>query len=270
MQRSFLKWAGGKYNALPELLKCLPKEGGLLVEPFMGSCTVALNTNYDRFVLNDYNSDLVFLCQWVAKRPKEVASLLEDLFSKKNNTKEAFYRLRDRYNYSIDKKERALLFLYINRHCFNGLMRYNKLGYINTSFGAYVNPKIPYEELLYFSKKLKNAVFTCGNFENVRFRVDPLCLTSIYSDPPYLPKEKNASVVSYTKLGFKKEQHISLNRASRKWKQRASGVWLSNHDVPVVAECYKDGVSASQFLVRRSISSKGSDRAPAKEIILSY
>ncbi|EEZ6655764.1 DNA adenine methylase, partial [Escherichia coli] len=58
MIRPFLKWAGGKTRALPELLPHLPK-GYCLMEPFVGGGSVFLNTSYDKYVLADINSDLI-------------------------------------------------------------------------------------------------------------------------------------------------------------------------------------------------------------------
>ncbi|HFP9586510.1 TPA: DNA adenine methylase, partial [Escherichia coli] len=52
MIRPFLKWAGGKTRALPELLPHLPK-GYCLMEPFVGGGSVFLNTSYDKYVLAD-------------------------------------------------------------------------------------------------------------------------------------------------------------------------------------------------------------------------
>ncbi|ECH2931331.1 hypothetical protein FOV05_25235, partial [Salmonella enterica] len=48
-----LIWAGSKYRTLNRLLKNerLPRSDGCLVEPFVGSGTVFLNTDYQRYVL---------------------------------------------------------------------------------------------------------------------------------------------------------------------------------------------------------------------------
>lgn len=47
MMRSPIKWAGGKTRVMPQLLKHLPK-ADCLIEPFVGSGTVFLNTEYLR------------------------------------------------------------------------------------------------------------------------------------------------------------------------------------------------------------------------------
>ena len=56
--RSFLKWAGSKYNCLHEILAALPP-GRRLIEPFVGSGAVFMNANYSSYLLAESNLDLI-------------------------------------------------------------------------------------------------------------------------------------------------------------------------------------------------------------------
>lgn len=267
--RSFLKWAGGKGSALKSVFNTVPPEGGMLVEPFMGSCTVSLNTNYDKYILNDYNPDLVYLCEWVAKNPKEVIRQVQPLFSGEHNNRVAFEALRLKYNYSQDSRERAILFLYLNRHVYNGLMRYNQSqGFLNTSFGKYAEPKVPVEEMHAFSKKFKMARFVCSSYKSLRFVATPD--TVVYCDPPYLPISPTASFSAYTALGFSMNAHLDLNTKAALWASRGCRVFLSNHDVPALSSCYNLAKSKNSFLVARTISRSKDNRKPVKEVLLTY
>ena len=58
IQKSFLKWVGGKSRIIPQLLPHLPA-GGRLIEPFVGAGNVFINTNYDSYILADKNKDLI-------------------------------------------------------------------------------------------------------------------------------------------------------------------------------------------------------------------
>ncbi|MCP3675531.1 MAG: DNA adenine methylase, partial [Gammaproteobacteria bacterium] len=58
--RPFLKWAGGKF-LLTERIKGLLPSGKRLIEPFIGSGAVFLNTDYERYLLGDINPDLINL-----------------------------------------------------------------------------------------------------------------------------------------------------------------------------------------------------------------
>lgn len=268
MKRSFLKWVGGKYNALGELKKHLPGEGRTLVEPFMGACTYALNTDYENYILNDLNPDLVNLCKWAAKNPKSLISESELLFTQKYNTEIDYYKLRDRYNKSTDPKERALIFFFINRHGHKGLIRYNLRGFINTPYGHYKCPQLPIDEIFDFSKHFKSARFVCGPFQSLRFKGGEG--VHVYCDPPYLPSSKTASFASYTQRGFSKDLHVALDKKAKQWRSRVELVGLSNINVPVVGECYKRNKTIVEFDVRHNIATNSKIRGKAKEVLLLY
>ena len=44
-----------------------------------------------------------------------------------------------------------------------------------------------------------------------------------------------------------------LDKKSVEWRNRVNSVWVSNHDVPLIGECYKNGAIAGEFMVRRTI-----------------
>ena len=59
---TILKWAGNKTAIMPELKKHLPA-GPRLVEPFVGSCAVMMETDYPHYLVADINPDLINLYQ---------------------------------------------------------------------------------------------------------------------------------------------------------------------------------------------------------------
>ena len=76
-----------------------------------------------------------------------------------------YYSIRDEFNNIQDPYRRAVLFLYLNRHGYNGLCRYNKSGGYNVPFGRYVKPYFPELEIQYLAQKLKKASFIAGDFQ---------------------------------------------------------------------------------------------------------
>jgi DNA adenine methylase len=266
--RSFLKWAGSKYNCLDDIFKQVPREGDLLIEPFVGSATVALNTNYKHNVLCDLNPDVINLYKFIVADVESVISALQEYFVPENNVKSRYYELKDKYNESIDDWERAILFVYLNRHCYNGLIRYSGKGNYNVSFGSYAKPKIPENEMRFFAKKFKNAEFRCHSFEDLKVRFRKI--TTVLSDPPYVPASPTASFSAYTPTGFGKKHHVMLDKMSKHWSKRNANVFVCNHDVPLVDELYPNQVNKSQFEVSRTISCKIDAREKANEVLLSY
>ena len=131
MNKSFLKWAGNKFRVLPDLLPHIgsPKK---YIEPFGGSLSVALNINAEEYILNDINQDLYSLYTNVDEK---FVNECKKLFTDENNTKEKYLELRKSFNTIKDCRERAKLFLYLNKHAFNGLSRYNSKGEYNVPYG---------------------------------------------------------------------------------------------------------------------------------------
>jgi hypothetical protein len=129
---AFLKWAGGKSKLTEQIQNLFPFDiKGSYVEPFAGSGVVALNTKANHHWINDINDDLVLLWKTVQSSPDDLIKECLPLFSKEYNTQEKYYELRDEFNNGAKGIRRAALFIYLNRHCFNGLCRYNSKGKFN-------------------------------------------------------------------------------------------------------------------------------------------
>jgi len=92
---------------------------------------VFLNTDYKSYILADINSDLINLYNIVKTRTAEFVRDARVLFSPEFNQSERFYALREEFNLTSDIYRRSVLFLYLNRHCYNGLCRYNLSGAFN-------------------------------------------------------------------------------------------------------------------------------------------
>lgn len=156
-QRPFLKWAGGKYSLLPELDRIIPA-GKRLIEPFVGGGSVFLNSDkHASFLLADVNGDLNNLYQMLTVVPELVIEWAQGFFEKLND-EDGFIACREEFNrQNMSGPERAAAFLYLNRHCFNGLIRYNRNGDFNVGWGKKPNPFSPRESCWIFPPSLKSA-----------------------------------------------------------------------------------------------------------------
>ena len=116
-----LKWAGGKLWLLPKLIELWqPNRGCRLVEPFMGSLSVALGLRPERALLNDVNIHLANLYHHLQQ------GLVVEIEMK--NDGDFYYAMRSRFNQltqlgKSDTSEAAQIFYYLNRTGFNGLCR---------------------------------------------------------------------------------------------------------------------------------------------------
>ncbi|MGA7587040.1 MAG: Dam family site-specific DNA-(adenine-N6)-methyltransferase [Rouxiella badensis] len=260
--RSPLKWVGGKANIIAELRRHLP-EGKRLVEPFTGSATVFLNTDYDTYLLSDINGDLINMFNMIKRNPSRFISYAASLFNNENNPI-SYYQLRDEFNRSGNQFYRAALFLYLNRHGYNGMCRYNQSGGFNIPFGKYKSPYFPAAEIRTFAEKADKAVFLCMDFSECIEMAAPGDV--IYCDPPYIPTSKTADFTAYHTAGFSTADQQRLADALRVAAARGCHVVASNSDSPEALEIY-GGFEINHIDARRSISCKSDGRNKAREII---
>lgn len=265
-QRAFLKWAGGKYNLMEAIVGHLP-EADTLVEPFVGAGSVFLNTNYSNYLLNDINADLIHLYQFLQQKPQQLINDARLLFVDNNNEKSAFLAMRQLFNQTTDPYQRSLLFLFLNRHCYNGLCRYNQSGFFNVPFGKYKKPYFPEAELEAFAEKAKRATFVCMDYQQLFAQLP--AEAAVYCDPPYVPLSKTASFTSYAKNSFNLDDQADLANLSEQAQQRGHAVLISNHDTSWTRKIYQ-GAELHSIQVGRSISQKGSSRGKVAELFALY
>jgi len=267
--RSALKWAGGKKKVIDDIANLLPTKGKRrLVEPFVGGGSVFLNLDFDEYLLIDMNQDLISLFNLIKSQPTQFISDAAKFFNSENNQPENYYEFRRQFNASTDPYERSLLFLYLNRHGYNGLCRYNKSGGYNVPFGRYKHPYFPKNELEYFSEKSQKATFMQGDFETAfsQLRADDV----VYCDPPYSPINRTSNFTAYTGSSFTDEDQLRLVNCAELARSKNIPTLISNHYVDFTHELYKGANKKKLFQVQRSISQKGKGRKKVKEILALY
>lgn len=266
--RSPLKWAGGKYRLLDKIIPAFPP-GRRLVEPFLGSGVVFLNSAYDSYLLADLNPDLVNFFQGLRSGGEDFIKLCGSFFIAQNNNAPVFYRLRERFNSLPAGPERSAIFLYLNRHAYNGLVRYNLSGSFNTPFGCYKRPYFPQAELGAALEKLRRS--------DVSFAVQDFSMTFkalrpgdvVYCDPPYLALSQTANFTAYTGGGFGADAQAALAREAQAASRAGCPVVISNHATDVALELYS-AASIESFEVARPISCKSAGRGRVNELIAVY
>lgn len=267
MIRPFLKWPGGKYRLVNRICALLP-QGKQLIEPFVGGGAVFLNTTFERYILNDANQDLITLYQTLQKEGPSFIKACRSFFTKKYNAEKQYYQCRTKFNDCTDPVLRSALFLYLNRHGYNGLCRYNVgKGEFNVPFGSYIKPYFPEKEMLHFHEKAKRAVFVCEDFTETLRKAKKGSV--VYADPPYVPLTATANFTQYQSGGFSLEEQQVLADWAKKCAKKGIPVLLSNHSNNFTRDIYK-GAVIEEFNVRRLISCKTALRKPVLELLVLY
>jgi DNA adenine methylase len=262
-RKPFLKWAGNKLKIIERIQRLLPK-GERLIEPFIGSGAVFLNTNFCSYLLSDNNADLINLYKMLQAQGEPFIAYCKTFFTPANNTPEQFYLLRTQFNQSTDQQLKAALFVYLNRHCYNGLCRYNASGSFNVPFGSYTKPYFPQSEMEYFYNESKAATFTVCNFSQTMKQAKPGDV--IYADPPYAPLSGTANFTSYSAGGFNLQKQQELADLAVELAASGVKVLISNHETDFTIKAYK-AAQLNKFEVQRFISCNGSGRKKAAEIL---
>ena len=262
MEKSFLKWVGSKNRLLSQLLPHLP-DGKRFIEPFVGAGNIFINTNYDSYVLCDKNNDLINVYQW----------LRDDLTSLLNETKSLFdgqpdfYDVRARFNNFTPplSAQRAAEFIYLNRHCFNGVCRYNSKGKFNVPLGKHKSIYFPKNEMISFSNKLISVPVELvrADFYAVIERAG--IGDVIYCDPPYISGTKNDIFTGYVPGKFDFTTTSLLHDLLVLAVERGATAIISNSNNLLVRDIFND-FEIYEVSGARSVAANG-NRKSAKEII---
>jgi DNA adenine methylase len=267
--RSPLKWAGGKKRVVDDILKIMPiKNKNRLIEPFVGGGSVFLNTNFDEYLLIDMNNDLIELFNIIKYQTVDFIKDAAPFFKGNCNQADTYYTLRQTFNDSNDPYERSLLFLYLNRHGYNGLCRYNKRGGYNVPFGRYKHPYFPEVELQFFAEKAQRATFLQGDFATAFEAIQANDV--IYCDPPYSPINRTANFTAYAGNAFTDADQQRLVECAVHAKTQGVPTVISNHHLDFTRQLYNKADKKSFFQVQRSISQQGKGRVKVKEVLALY
>ncbi|WP_241602789.1 DNA adenine methylase [Rosenbergiella nectarea] len=258
---TILKWAGNKSAVMPELAKQLP-HGSRLVEPFAGSCAVMMATDYPEYLIADVNPDLINLYKQIQANTSAFLTHAKAMFTQGNNSQLRFNAIRQAFNQGTLEGGvfRAALFLFLNRHCYRGLCRYNQKGQFNVPYGNYKKPYFPEREILAFAEKAKRATFLCAGYQETLKQIKTGDV--VYCDPPY-----DDTFAGYHTSGFNKADQQELANNLRVAASHVP-VIASNKDTPYIREIYQE-FDVSELIVKRSIGVSAGESKQANEVILS-
>ncbi|MCQ9210294.1 DNA adenine methylase [Granulicatella seriolae] len=290
--KPFIKWAGGKSQLLPDIRKKYPKELGAKMnkycEPFIGGGAVLFdllsNYSFEEILVNDINQELVNTYKQIKNHVNELIPELQsiqDIFWPMDTEcrKQFYYEKRERFNFlkiqdedSINI-EKAALFIFLNKTCFNGLFRVNKKGFFNVPMGAYKKPIIcDKENLTAISKLLYNVTITCGDYKKCEKFIDEN--TFVYIDPPYRPLTETASFTSYAETPFDDNEQLALGKFIDNIHSLGAKIVLSNSDPKnsnqqdnFFDELYKK-YSINRVSAKRMINRNGGSRGNISELLI--
>ena len=269
----FVKWAGGKRQLLCKIQERIPENYNHYFEPFVGGGAVFFGTQPSKALINDINKALINTYQRICDSPKEFLSEVNKIDSEMwEDGKQYYYTIREHYNDKLMKSEYdvelAALFVFLNKHCFNGLYRVNGKGLFNVPYNNSRRVSVNGDSIIEISKYLQGITIIDGDFEDACR--DARKGDFVFLDSPYAPLNPT-SFESYTKEGFDIESHKRLAKLYDELTTRGCYCMLTNHNTDLINELYGNkGYKIDVVSVRRMINSDASNRVGEEVIICNY
>lgn len=218
---------------IKELYSKLKLDNSVYYEPFMGSGIVGFNIEPERAIFSDNNPYIIKFYNSIKNNEIDLDTIrifLEEEGKKLLESGKDYYNLvRDRFN----KDGNILDFLFLNRCCFNGLMRFNRNGKFNVPY-CKKDDKLSsdyIDKIIDQVKKVKELLdrhsdwqFICSDWKDIV--KDAKEEDIIYCDPPYL----GLFSTYYTEYDINNEKELQdflNNICNSKWIYSS---WKENKD----------------------------------------
>lgn len=231
--KPLVKYRGGKSKEIVYLEKHIPKYRGRYIEPFFGGGAIFFHLEPKNAIINDINSKLIAFYKGVKsnfdtlqKELLEVEKLyvanrknFEELKSKTPNLRvddeneTLYYQIRDMFNDLTEKKySDALLYFFINKTAYSGMIRYNAKGEFNVPYGRYANFNTSLVTQSHGRLLAQTEIYNLDYSEIFKMATED---DFMFLDPPYDCIFSDYGNIEH-KDGFNEREHIELANQYKK------------------------------------------------------
>lgn len=154
-----LKYRGGKSREILRFLQYIPDNFNRYIEPFFGGGAVFFYLEPDNAIINDLNGRLMMFYQQLRDDYPAMRIQLDELQRQyevnqaeykrlkalspdervPNANEDLYYKIRELFNHPDDSFLDGVLYFFINKTAYSGMIRYNNSGEYNVPFGRYPN-----------------------------------------------------------------------------------------------------------------------------------
>lgn len=279
--KPLIKYRGGKTRELPQIMAHLPKFTGRYVEPFFGGGALYFYLEPAQAIINDINKRLMAFYRGVRDDYDALRFELdgiERLYTanrvrfdalKADNpgehvpdeNEQLYYHLRAMYN-GTEKStySEALLYYYINKTAYSGMIRYNANGEFNVPFGRYARLNTG------VVTRQHSELLRCADLHNDDYSaVFDMCDADdfVFLDPPYDCVFSDYGNEQY-RDGFNEDSHRRLAADFRNLPCKAMIVIGSTE---LTRELY-DGYIVDEYEKNYAVNIRNRFKAAARHIIV--
>ncbi len=277
-----IKYRGGKSKELPHIMGHIPCFKGRYVEPFFGGGAVFFSLEPECAIINDINTKLVEFYRGVRDEYKRLRKELDEVellyasnrkeFERlkkqspeervKDKNEDLYYSLRAMFNETEEKfYSDALLYYYINKTAYSGMIRYNAKGEFNVPFGRYVNLNTK-SVTLEHSRLLQRADIYNKDYSEIFNMCDGNDF--IFLDPPYDCVFSDYGNKEY-RDGFNEENH---RRLAGDFRNLPCKTLMVIGLTPLTKELY-DGYIVDEYDKNYAVNIRNRFKSSARHIIVS-
>ncbi|MDR1480314.1 MAG: Dam family site-specific DNA-(adenine-N6)-methyltransferase [Planctomycetaceae bacterium] len=279
--KPIIKYRGGKSNEIPNIEKHIPHYKGRYIEPFFGGGALYFRLEPKIAIINDINAKLMTFYKSVQsnysalkKELGEIEKIYKTNLKQFNTLKQEtpkkkiedknetlYYQIRDMFNELTEKKySDALLYFFINKTAYSGMIRYNSKGEFNVPFGRYehFNTSLVTK---YHSDLLQNAEICNVDYKNI-FNI-VMKDDFMFLDPPYDCVFSDYGNEKYKK-GFDDDCHIDL---AEDFKKLVCKALLVIGKTPLTEKLYS-GMIIDEYSKNYSVNIRNRFKSIATHILI--
>lgn len=202
-----LKWAGGKRWFVARHIDLVPTRFNRYIEPFLGSGAVFFALAPKKALLSDLNEELINVYRVIRDQPAELSSALRR--HARLHSSEYYYQVRKgRPRSPLSCAARTI---YLNRTCWNGLYRVNKMGQFNVPIGTKSSVVLESDDFAALSAVLEGVDLRSSDFEEILGEAREGDFAFV--DPPYTVAHNNNGFVKYNQNLFSWDDQLRLRKA---------------------------------------------------------
>jgi DNA adenine methylase len=236
--KPLVKYRGGKSKEIPHLIKHIPQFSGRYIEPFFGGGALFFHLEPKKAIINDINSKLISFDLGVKDDFEILKTELseiekfyminrrkfEELKSKtpdervEDENEPLYYQIRNMFNDLTEKKySEALLYFFINKTAYSGMIRYNSKGEFNVPYGRYANLNTSLVTKAHNNLLTNTEIYNLDYSEIFRMADKD---DFMFLDPPYDCVFSDYGNIEH-KDGFNERNHIELANQYKQLKCKA-------------------------------------------------
>lgn len=279
--KPMIKYRGGKSREIPYIIQYIPEFTGRYIEPFLGGGAMFFHLEPERAIINDINTPLMTFYQSVRDNYHDLRlelDAIEAIYTQnriafealkamhpnervEDNNEELYYHIRDMYNNLADKQySDALLYYFINKTAYSGMIRYNAKGEFNVPFGRYkkINTGLITEQhsLILQRAELYNEDYS--EIFNMSQRGD-----FVFLDPPYDCTFSDYGNEEYRE-GFTEMNH---RRLAEDFRNIGCMAMMVIGKTPLTEELYK-GMIVAEYGKQYAVNIKNRFRSESTHLVI--